>query len=97
MALENQIRSTNQFTRALGRSYSLEAAIPSVIHRGYYQIQRYTQAGMGDQSLTSFEFKWDDRAVQKEQRAVADQATTLVSLLWSALSWKLRQIVWNKN
>jgi hypothetical protein len=63
MALENQIRSTNHFRGALGRSYSLEAAIHSVIHRGYYQIQRYTQAGMGDYSLTSFEFKWDDRAV----------------------------------
>ena len=52
-ALENQIRSTNHCRGALGRSYSLEAAIHSVIHRGYYQIQRYTQAGMGDYSLTS--------------------------------------------
>jgi hypothetical protein len=63
MALENQIRSTDHCRRALGRSYSLESAIHSVIHRGYSQIQQYTQAGMGDYSLTSFEFKWDDRAV----------------------------------
>src|ERR1700719_4261666 len=67
MALENQIRSTNHCRRAVGRSDSLEAAIHSVIHRGYYQIQRYTQAGMGDYSLTNFEFKWDDRAVKKNK------------------------------
>jgi hypothetical protein len=57
------LRSTNHCRRAVGRSYSLEAAIHSVIHRGYYQIQRYTQAGMGNYNLTSFEFKRDDRAV----------------------------------
>jgi hypothetical protein len=39
----------------MGRPYCLEVAIYSFIHRGYYQIQRYTQAGVGDYSLTHFE------------------------------------------
>ena len=44
----------------MGRPYSLGTTLHALVHRGYSQIQRYTQAGMGDYSLTEISVRVGD-------------------------------------